>query len=111
MKEIEITIRPYQSSTDDPYIYSTWSKYSWYSAPGKIIIPKGQFFKEKIQEIKTILSEGDVKVACFKNAPIAIMGFVAVYQGKLQWLCIKKDYHQEGIDLLLMKSVKDKLNE
>ena len=111
MKDIEIVIRPYQSYVDDPYIYSTWRKYAWYSAKEKIAIPKGQFFKEKIQEIKKILSEGDIKVACFKNEPAALMGFIAVYHGNIEALFVKKDFLKEGIDDFLKKSVKDKLNE
>jgi hypothetical protein len=111
LKEIEIIIRPYQSQVDDPYIYSTWRKYAWYSAPTKIDIPKSQFFKEKTQEIKKILSQGTVKTACFKNDPIAFMGIIVVYERKIAALFVKKDYLKEGIDELLKKSVKDQLNE
>jgi hypothetical protein len=111
LKEIEIIVRPYKSEIDDNYIYSTWTKHSWYSASEKPSIPKREFFRQKIEEIKNILTDGDIKIACFKNDPSAIMGFVALYNGKIAWLCIKKDYHKEGIDKLLMKSVEDKLDE
>jgi len=110
MREIEIVIRPYQSEVDDPYIYSTWRKHSWYSSPIKINVPKLQFFKEKTQEIKKILFEGYVRTACFKNDPSALMGIVVVYQGKIACLFVKKDFLKEGIDDLLKKAVKDQIN-
>lgn len=110
MKEIEIIIRPYQSDIDDAYIYSTWRKYAWYSSPTKIDIPKAQFFREKTQEIKKILEQGYVKTACFKNDPDTFMGIIVVFDGKIEALFIKRDYLKEGIDELLKKSVKDKLN-
>lgn len=111
MKEIEIIIRPYRSGIDDPYIYSTWRKHAWYSPIQKITLPKDQFFKEKTEEIKKILAEGHVKTACFKDDPLTIMGFIVVHQKKIEALFVKKDYLKEGIDELLKKSMKDKLDE
>jgi hypothetical protein len=111
VKEIEIIIRSYQSQIDDPYIYSTWRKYAWYSPKEKICVSKGQFFKEKIEEIKKILSQGIIKIACFKNEPIALMGFIVAHEGKIAALFVKKDYLKEGIPELLKNSIKDQLNE
>lgn len=108
---IEITVRPYRSEIDDKYIYSTWTRYSWYSPAQPIHTPKKQFFQDKIKEIKHILEHGYTAVACFKDDPNTIMGYIAVHDGVVQWMCIKKQFSNEGIDSLLLKSIKGRLNE
>lgn len=111
MKEIEITIRPYDKEIDDPYIYSTWRKYAWYSPEKKITLPKNEFFTKKTEEIKKILFEGVTKIACFKNDPRIFVGVIVTNERKIEALFVKKDYLKEGIDELLKKSVKENLDE
>jgi len=78
--------------------------------PLRLLFLKANFFKDKTEEIKKILSEGYVKTACFKNEPTALMGMIVVYQGKTACLFIKKDFRDQGIEELLYNSIKDRLN-
>ena len=105
----EVTIRSYNPMTDDSYIYSTWSKYAWYSSKDPISISKHQFFKQKNAYIKDILQNGVVKVACVKDDPYVIMGYIVVHNNKVEWLCVKKDYHNQGIEELLKRSLKGRI--
>ncbi len=108
---IEIVIRDYNSSSDDPYIYSTWTRYAWYSSVEPILLSKNQWFREKIREIKDILSVETVNVACFKNDPYVITGYIVAKGGELKWICVKKDYHNQGIENLLKSSMKGKIHD
>lgn len=107
---VEIMIRDYNSELDDPYIYSTWTRYCWYSPEARIETPKQEWFREKTKYIKSILSGDSVKIACFKGNPYVIAGYIVVHQGKIEWLCIKKDLMHEGIQNLLMESMKGRMN-
>lgn len=101
MNPVEIILRPYTPETDDPYIYSTWTKYAWYSPPEPIRTPKAQWFAEKIQSIKELLPRATIRIACFKDQPYVIAGYIVIAHGRTQWLCIKKEYRDEGIEALL----------
>lgn len=111
MESLEVVIRPYNAEIDDAYIYSSWSKYSWFSPQEPHTLPKGLFFKAKIAEIKKLLTAGDVKIACLKNTPFMLVGYIVAYEGKLSWICVKKDYHRQGIDALLKNSMKGRIHE
>lgn len=110
MSELIVTLREYEPGTDDPYIYSTWSKYSYYSPKRPVKISKDKFFKDKNAEIKEIITHGKVKVACIKDDPYVIIGYIVVKDGNLEWICVKKDYHEQGIESLLIRSMKGELN-
>ena len=104
---MEIIIRAYAPETDDGYIYSTWTKYAWYSPENPIKAKKNQFFKLKSREIKELLGKALVRIACIKDNPYVIMGYIVINDGKKVWMCVKKDYHNQGIETLLMKGIKD----
>lgn len=111
MKTVEIVIRSYIPIQDDPYIYSSWTRYAWYSAQGPIALPKREWFALKIREIKEILAHGDVHVACFSDDPTSIAGYIAVQDHAVKWLCVKKIYHHQGIEQLLTHSMKEQLHD
>lgn len=108
---MEIVIRDYNPKTDDPYIYSTWTKYSWYSPKEEIHVSKKEYFSHLIQHIKYVLMKGETKIACLKDDPYVIIGYIVMHENNISWKCIKKDYHNQGIDELLIKSIKGKINE
>ena len=108
---IEIIIRNHIPDVDNGYIYSTWSKYAWYSPESPVLIPKDKFFKEKVKEITHILSTGIVKIACIKSTPKVLIGYVVVFENKLKWMCIKKDFRKPEFFELLLNSVKDKIHD
>lgn len=104
---MEITIREYDSKTDDPYIYSTWTKYAFYSPEKPIKTAKHVWFKQKIDEIKNLLATSHVKIACIKGSPYVIIGYIVLKDGEIRWLCVKKDYHNQGVEKLLEKSARE----
>lgn len=108
---MEVIVRPYKQHIDDPYIYATWTKFAYYSPQEPIQIPKKEFFQIVASYIATVLKEGDVKVACLKDDRTHVFGYIAVYKGKMEKLCVKKDYRAEGVDQLLVSSMKGKIDE
>lgn len=111
MSSVEIVIRPYSHLTDDPYIYSTWTRYAWYSPKEPIKESKRIFFKNKSKEIKDILLTNQVNIACCSDSPYFIIGYIAVHDSKIAWMCVKKTYKDQGIEELLIKSMKGKIDE
>lgn len=108
MQAVEIIIRDYNPKTDDPYIYSTWTKYCWYSPTEEHTKTKKDWFTDKIQEIKQLLESGRVKIACFKEDPYVIAGYIVAKDGDVVWTCTKKDYHNQGIERLLTQAIQEK---
>jgi hypothetical protein len=110
-KFTEIIVRDYDFSIDNGYIYSTWTKFSYYSSLEPIDIPKEEFFKRKIAEIDHHLEKGVTKIACLKEDPEIILGYITALDGKSLWLCIKKDFRKSQIEALLKKSIEVKHEE
>lgn|SRR4051812_2554624 len=108
--DLFIVIRNFHAPTDAPYIYSTWSKYSWYSPKAPLRVKKRNFFRQKIGEIRELLDKSIVHIACMKDDPDFIVGYIVVYEGKMEWSCIKKSYRNQGIEGLLVHSVKGKID-
>lgn len=99
-ESVQIIIRPYQPQTDDPLIYSTWTK-SCYYADKSQVIDKRDWFTQKIKEIRSHLENHTVCVACFQDDPNSILGY-AVFEGhRLVWMYVKKNYRDQGIERLL----------
>lgn len=105
MKETTIIIRDYKPKIDDPYIFASWTRFCWYSAKPKIKANKQEWFASKSHQIKTFLSDGITKIAHLSDDPDTIMGYIVVHEGKVQWMCIKKMFHHQGIDRLLASAV------
>lgn len=108
---MNVVIREYNPKIDNPYIYSTWTKYSWYSPSDIIIISKKKWFQDKIRRIQKCLALGTIKIACLDETPSVIMGYIVVMNRQMEWICIKKEFRDNGIEQLLFKSVKDELEE
>lgn len=114
MQSIEIILRDYDPKTDDPYIYSTWTRYCWYSPKEPHHIPeskKAAWFRGKTKEIKKVLETSKVKVACFRGMTYVIVGYIVSSGEDVIWTCVKKDYQGQGIESLLTKSIKEKKSE
>ncbi len=106
-----VVLRDYDSKTDDPYIYSTWTKFGYYSPKEPITIPKQLWFEQKIQAIREMLATGDVRVACLKYEPYVIIGYSVYFNNVLKKLCIKSRFRNQGVEYLLTKSKKRKEDE
>lgn len=108
---MKIIIRPYDPKIDNPYIYATWTKFAWYSPKDPIVVSKKEWFKHKITQIQHALQEGQVKIACIDETPDVIMGYIIVKDGKVEWMCVKNQFRDQGIETLLIKSIKPLLTE
>jgi len=102
----EVKIRPYDPSIDSGYIYSTWTRSSFYTPKEPITVPKQQFFKEKRAQIHEILKTARVKIACLQEDPETIFGCIVYTKEKIEWLCVKKSFLNSEIHTLLLMSVK-----
>lgn len=100
--KLEIIIRGYDPEIDSGYVYSTWTKYAWYSPTTPITTPKKEWFSEKIKYIKAALETSTVRVACFKDDPTSIVGYAVFKDGVQEWLCVKKYYIGSEIEKLLI---------
>lgn len=100
---VSVILRPYQPNTDDPLIYSSWTKNNWYSPKEKITVTKGQWFKMKIQAIKQTLLTSEVRIACLSDDLNVICGYCVLDDDKPIWIWVKDRYRKQGIAKLLMK--------
>jgi hypothetical protein len=110
MKPVEIITREYDAQTDDPYIYSTWIKYSWYSPKEPITMHKKDWWVHKSAEIKALLKPQNVRVACFKDNTYTIAGYMVATPDNIHHLCVKKDYRNQGVEELLLKAMKGRID-
>jgi len=112
---LEIVVRDYDPKTDNGYIYSTWTKYAWYSPRDPILLTKSKFFAYKIKEIDGVLASRSVHIACLKSDPFIIMGYIVFNKNgtypKVEWICVKKDFHNQGIDKLLIQSMSKEIDD
>jgi hypothetical protein len=109
---MEIMIRNYDSKTDDGYIYSTWTKFAFHSQKKKNQeTDRNLWFKNKCKEIHHALSTGTPRIACLKEFPFMIIGYIVEVEGKVIWTCVKKDYHNQGIEDFLQRSLAAETNK
>lgn len=109
--EAEIILRKYDSKTDDPYIYSTWSKFCYYSLPQSgALSPKDkkEWFKQKSAQIRQYLEAAQTLVACLRDDPDFLVGYVVGDSQGILWLCVKKQFRNQGIEQLLINGINPK---
>lgn len=111
MAEAEIIIRQYDPINDDPYIYSTWTRFCWYSAAEPIHLSKKKWFQQKALEIKQKLKLCKTHIACLKDDPECILGYIVGLPIGIEWLCVKKQFRNQGIEDLLIRSLGFKENK
>lgn len=107
-KPVEIILRDLDRLTDSAYIHATWAKFEYHSNKHNIETPKKLWFKEKSEEIAQHLLMSTVRIACFKSCPTLLAGYIISLNGVKIWMCVKKDYHNQGIEQLLEKSIQRK---
>ena len=109
MESFQITVRPYEEKIDAPFIFNSWSRSAYYSSKPRPS-PKKDWFQAKIHSIKDALQEGTVYVACLKEDPIFFLGYIVLQKNQIQFLYVKQDYKNQGIEELLTNKFKD-INE
>jgi len=103
----QVGIRHYNPDIDSGYVYSTWIQYSFYSPKEPVKVSKDQFFKDKARAIKDLLEKASVRIACLREDPYIILGYIVYFNHRVEWICIKKDFRSEEIERLLLNSVKE----
>ena len=98
----QIILRDFNPEMDEAYIYASWRNNSFYSSYKKREETSQRFFKKQSRRIKHILESARIKIACFPNDPITIIGYSVSRDDHLDWVYIKEDYREIGIGKLLM---------
>lgn len=93
---------------DEPFVYATWSKNQWYGKPRSEFTKetKKEWFSKKFKEIKKSLEGDQIAVACLKEDPYMILGYIVIKDNKLEWCYTKQDYRSSKIEELLLSQVK-----
>jgi hypothetical protein len=105
---MEVIIRPFQK-TDEPFIFSSWTKNHCYSSKElkkehkKHPAKKREWFREKCKQITEILAMGHVRIACLVEDPNVIVGYCVFLRGHFEFSYVKEDYREPQILELLIK--------
>lgn len=102
MDEINIVVRPFNPDRDEAMVYSTWRNSSFYSAMNRPTGTPSKYFHDKTREIKKILTTAQVRIACFQDDPLVIVGYCVFTGNHLDWIYVKEDFRKKGIGTLLM---------
>lgn len=101
---MQVVLRAYHPADDEAFIYDTWTKGAWV-ASGKQNDVKRKWFADKIKEIKKALERDKIYVACLKDDPYVIVGYIVIYNGNMEWIYTKRDYRNQGVDALLFSQL------
>lgn len=96
---MEIDIRPYDSIADEAFLLSTWIK-SYGSSPAVRAMPRPIYFIEQRLRILELLRGGEIeiKVACSKEAPELIFGYIVTNKpNTLHYLYVKGTYRNSSV--------------
>lgn len=109
---INIIIRDYNKMHDEAYIYSSWRNAAFYSAFEKPTQSSKTFFREQTRVIRRILASATVRIACFEDSPIVIVGYSVFTGNHLNFILVKPDFRLKGIGKLLVpKNIETFTNE
>ena len=97
---IRVRIRDYEPKQDEAFLYATWCKNAYYSPKEPITKSKKAWFDDKIKTIQDLLTRSSVHIACFSDHPFVIVGCVVESESGLEWLYVKKDYRNQGVEEL-----------
>lgn len=106
-----LSIRP-DNEGDEGYIHSTWLRFYRRYARFSFGMEPATYFEYHDEVIHRILDHPDtvVKVACFKEAPEVILGYLVIQLNPtthppiLQFALVKKEYQRKGIFRTLLQS-------
>ena len=110
---VEVTLRIYNPKTDEAFIYATWTQQKWYSNKKnrkKRSIDR-EWLTQECKEIKNILLCSHVWIACFKEDPGFILGYIVIDNGRLQFMYVKQNYRGSGVEDLLLTQIRGEQDE
>lgn len=102
-----VTLRAYEPKKDEAFIYSTWTRNTYYAQKSRLSIEKKAWFKHKSAQIKEMLETAKVYIACLKEDPSLIIGYFVTQNNRLVWAYIKKDYREQGIEDLFNRKLQE----
>ncbi len=112
LEEKIVVLRDFDLISDEAYIYASWRNSSYYSALVRPIISAQSYFRLKTRQIRNILETAEVRIACFQDTPIVIVGYSVTTENHLDWIFVKPDYRLKGIGALLFpKDIETVTNE
>jgi ribosomal protein S18 acetylase RimI-like enzyme len=113
--DLVIAIREFNREEDEPYIYASWRNASYYSALDRPKQDPKAYFKAKTREIKDLLDQAHVRIACIQETPIVIVGYAVSIGDHLEMIFVKPDYRRKGIGKMLcpkwVRTYTDKLTK
>lgn len=94
------------SASDIPFIYSVWLRSYRYDSPHCENISNGLFFESHKNVLARILAhrETRVVVACHREDPDLLFGFMAYGPGVIHFIYVKRPFRNMGIARMLVES-------
>lgn len=84
---------------DRPFIFSTWLRGLRHSNDYFELIENEAYFKHQHDLIEAILDDFEVtvKIACLKDDPSVVLGYVVYKNTRLDWCFIKRSWRAIGL--------------
>jgi ribosomal protein S18 acetylase RimI-like enzyme len=98
--QVNVVLRPF-IETDIACIISTWRNSAYFGSIGERE-PQAKFFRKLTREIRAIIPEATIEIACLENDPNTIVGWVVSRGTHLDWIYVKVDYRCAGIATMLI---------
>lgn len=104
METNSIIIRTYNEEQDKNFIFSTFLRGMYYGQHPDKRPEKDQFMRTKDQELKKVIKNSIIKVACFKDGLDVILSYVILSKDEsvLHFVFTKKAWRKIGLTKLLL---------
>jgi len=89
---------------DQPFIYSTFLRSLYYGNSWFTLIKKDSFMKNYHRVVEALLQNSQIDVACLKEDPSVILGYVIHRANLLHFVFVKKVWRKIGIAKSLIPS-------
>ncbi len=90
------TLRPGMLS-DEPLIYATWLRSTYYGNSWFKMVPKEVFFENYKKIVAARLASSQVMVCCLEEDPDVVLGYSIFTEDALHWVYVKKAWRGLGI--------------
>lgn len=99
---LNIIARAYSADTDQAFVYTTWRNGMYYGSKEMKKRDPKIAFKELTREIKDILKNATVRIACLEESPDVIVGYVVFTNKHLDWVYVKEEFRKQGVASLMV---------
>ena len=98
-----IIIREFIPEKDTGLIYDSWPKSAFALANYEIKENQQTWFKNFFTHMQESLKNCQVFIACLDQSPDTIIGYCVIDGDSLEWLYVKPDFRNQGVENLLIK--------